>query len=315
FLKPLGKAARSLAELEKEAAKLPGKVSFCVARLGSRSPAALAAVNPDEALGIGSAFKLWVLGQLVEDVAQGKRKWTDVTPLAAARRSLPSGMLQGWPDGSPVTLHTLASLMISISDNTATDHLVALLGREKIERHLAVMGAVTSPRRVPLLMTSDMFRLKWGTRKDAAKRFIEGDLVGKRAVLAEIDRDPLPEVGAITPEPKLIAELEWFASANDLVRTLDWLRAATARDETARGALSINNGGVDANGWRWIGFKGGSEPGVLELAWLLERSDGAWFTVCIGANDPSGEVSSAKVGSIAQRAIELLATTKPAKEY
>ncbi len=315
YLKPLGPAAHSLAELEKEAAKLPGKVSFAVARLGSRSPAALAAVNPDEPLAIGSAFKLWVLGQLIEDVAQGKRRWTDVVPLRAERRSLPSGMLHTWPEGSPVTLHSLASLMISISDNTATDHLVAVLGRERIERHLAAMGAVTSPRSVPLLMTSDMFRLKWGRKKDAAKRYLESDLAGKRALLAQLDKDPLPEVGAITAEPKHISELEWFASANDLVRTMDWLRAATAKDENARGTLGINNAGLDANGWRWIGFKGGSEPGVLELAWLLQRNDGAWFAVCIGANDPKGAVDGNKVGSIANRAVELLAEAKPARVY
>lgn len=315
FLKPSTLGVRSLAELEKACAKLPGKVSFTVARLGSRAPAALAAVNADEPIAIGSSFKLWVLGLLVDDVKQGRRQWTDVVPLRAARRSLPSGTLQGWPDGSPVTLHTLASLMISISDNTATDHLVALLGRERIERHVEVMGTHPSPGSLPLLMTSDMFRLKWGTRKDLAKRYLASDLGTKRALLAELDRDPLPTVGAISPEPLLISELEWFASANDLVRTLDWLRVATAEDQTARGVLSINNGGVHTNGWRWIGFKGGSEPGVLELAWLLRRDDDAWFAVCIGCNDPEEAVDTGKLVQIAQSALELVATARPARLY
>jgi hypothetical protein len=248
---------------------------------------------------------------LTEDVAQGRRRWTDTMPLRAARRSLPSGMLHTWAEGSPVSLHSLASLMISISDNTATDHLVALLGRERIERHREVMGAL-APGSVPLLMTSDMFRLKWGRDKDAARRYLAADLAGKRAELVRLDAQPLPEASAITPEPKLISELEWFASANDLVRNLDWLRRAVAVDEAARGTLSINNGGVDANGWRWIGFKGGSEPGVLELAWLLQRSDGAWFAVCIGCNDPKAAVDTKKLLSIAQRALELVATARPA---
>ncbi|NMB11632.1 MAG: serine hydrolase [Firmicutes bacterium] len=42
--------------------------------------------------------------------------------------SLPSGMLQEWPVGSPITLHTLASLMSSISNNTATNALIDVEG-------------------------------------------------------------------------------------------------------------------------------------------------------------------------------------------
>ncbi|MFL9455456.1 serine hydrolase [Tolypothrix bouteillei VB521301_2] len=47
--------------------------------------------------------------------------WKDVVQLQPSEKSLPSGMLHTWPDGSYLTVQTLASLMISLSDNTATD--------------------------------------------------------------------------------------------------------------------------------------------------------------------------------------------------
>ena len=49
-------------------------------------------------------------------------------------------MAQDWPKGAPVTLHTLATLMISISDNTATDQLIAIVGRDAIAEELRASG-------------------------------------------------------------------------------------------------------------------------------------------------------------------------------
>jgi hypothetical protein len=314
FLKPLGAEARSFADVEAELAKLPGHVSFTVARLGSRSPAALASLNPDDPLAIGSSFKLYILGQLVADVAAGKRKWTDVVELRPERRSLPSGMIQEWPVGAPVTLHSLASLMISISDNTATDNLLATVGRQRVERHMEVMGASQPELSCPFLATGEMFRLKWG-KKGAAERYLASDVAGKRRILDEIVKEPIGGVGSGSGEPTLISKLEWFASANDLARALDWLRGATVADPTARGILSINKAGVDPGLFRYVGFKGGSEPGVLELAWLLERKDGAWFAVCIGWNDPKAPVEAAKLDGIASRAIELVARGSAPRLY
>jgi beta-lactamase class A len=317
LLRPLGVAAKDFRDLEHQLAKLPGKVSFAVARLSSTSRTTLASLAPDEILGIGSSFKLYVLGRLIQDVNEGRRRFSDVVPLDALRRSLPSGMLQGWPEGAPVTLHTLASFMISISDNTATDSLIGVLGRERIERHMADMGASFPDRSTPFLTTGELFRLKWG-KPGAVQRYLAADRARRRALLDEIDREPLPAVGAVDMDrPTAISELEWFASANDLVRALDWIRRATESDRAARGILAINDGGLvpDKKAWRWIGFKGGSEPGVLELAWLLERQDGAWFAVCAGWNDPDDAVELATLGGIATRAMELLASFETPRLY
>ncbi|WP_373047449.1 serine hydrolase [Vulgatibacter sp.] len=77
-----------------------------------------------------------VVAELVRATEAGERRWDEVVRLAPEAYSLPSVLLQDWPAGAPVTLQTLATLMISRSDNTATDQLVHLLGRERIEAML-----------------------------------------------------------------------------------------------------------------------------------------------------------------------------------
>ena len=97
-------------------------------------------------------------------------------------RSLPSGMLHNWPEGAPVTLHTLASLMISISDNTATDILLGLVGRENVERMMGRIGIAAPERNRPFLATREIFALK--TAPEAEQRaFIEADEAGRRRLL------------------------------------------------------------------------------------------------------------------------------------
>lgn len=107
-------------EVLEELAALSGEVSFAFCRLTDDGVVAEHAASADLRLALGSAFKLYLLGALAEDVASGRYKWDTVTRLDPARRSWPSGMTQKWPAGAPVTLATLATLMISISDNTAT---------------------------------------------------------------------------------------------------------------------------------------------------------------------------------------------------
>ncbi|TGD44549.1 hypothetical protein EEB11_02875 [Pseudotabrizicola sediminis] len=68
----------------------------------------------------------------------GQRDWADVVRLDSHNTSLPSGLMQDWPVGSSVTLHTATLLMIAESDNTATDLLIDLLGRDRIAARLGL---------------------------------------------------------------------------------------------------------------------------------------------------------------------------------
>jgi beta-lactamase family protein len=123
----LGAPVRTSATLEQVVAELktlPGDTSLLITSLSKDGMQPIISYNAERELAIGSAFKLYVLSELVREVGTHQRKWTDVVSLDDKLASLPSGTLQSWPAGSPVTLHTLASMMISASDNTAADELL-----------------------------------------------------------------------------------------------------------------------------------------------------------------------------------------------
>ena len=86
------------------------------------------------------------LDALRAEIDGKKRSWKDVVELVPEHRSLPSGILQGWPDHAPMTVYGLAGLMISISDNTATDALLTLVGcNARITASLALGGRPFQP--------------------------------------------------------------------------------------------------------------------------------------------------------------------------
>ncbi|KAF0250290.1 MAG: beta-lactamase [bacterium] len=289
--------------------KLPGETSFIAAKIKDGKLETLATHNPDSPLAIGSAFKLYVLSELVRTIKTGEHKWTDVITLKADSLSLPSGIIHKWPIGSPITLHTLASLMISISDNTATDQLVQFLGREKIEKILALTGNAKPDRNIPFLKTIELFKLKLDPSGKSAEIYLAKDINARREMLnneiSKMDKQTLKPF----PKPLYIDKLEWFASANDMCRLMNWLHEQTQSDLTkpARDILAINPGlSISEKDWPYIGFKGGSEPGVLNLTYLLQSSKGQWYFLSLTCNDPNTPIDEAKLFAITQRAIDLL---------
>jgi hypothetical protein len=306
---------KNLDDAVAELQKLEGDVSFGVWRLGEAEPAPVITLDPDRPLAIGSAFKLYVLGALVRDTTQGTRKLSDLVTIDAGARSLPSGILQDWPEGATVTLDTAANLMISRSDNTATDLLMRTLGRDRVEAMLTPMGMRDPARTRPFLTTAEMFRLKFVDAGKAGIAYAALDETARREFLrARLPATPLSEdtidAGAFS-NPSQIDSIEWFASASDLARAMDWLRRNTEPPQGAggrlRGALAINPGlSISETQFPWIGFKGGSEPGVLNLSFLLRRADGAWFAVVASWNDPSQALDEQAFMPLVQRAIWVL---------
>ena len=284
---------------------LPGSVSVAAARLDDKGPQLFLSEGGETPMAIGSSFKLWILAELVREVKAGERHWGDVVPLG--RASLPFSTLRTWPERSPITLHTLAALMISESDNTAADTLLTVLGREKVERLLPALGVRGAGRNRPLLTTREAAILK----ADAGlrKRWLAADEAGRRRLLAGeasgIDVRAL-DLGQFDAAPIAIAEVEWFASADDLIRTLDWLRRSG--DATALAILAINPGLPQATrDFTYVGYKGGSESGVLSLNFLLRGKDGRWMAVGVAWNDPAAKVDENRLLLLVSRLLPLLA--------
>ena len=298
-------SAADLPALFGEMVGLPGEVSLAAARLEEAGPANFLTQEAERPLAIGSAFKLFVLAELVRSVKAGERRWSDVVPLGAA--SLPSGILQDWPRGSPVTLHSLAALMISRSDNSATDTLLGVLGREKVEAFLPALGVRAPERNRPFLSTREAFALKLGDPALLAE-WKKADEAGRRALLPRMAQ---AQASALDPArlgggPAEIGTVEWFASPSDIVRTLDWLRRSG--DPTALQLLAINPGlgSALAKDFAYFGFKGGSEPGVINLSLLLKTRAGLWIAVSATWNNEASALDEARFVALMSRLVSLM---------
>jgi beta-lactamase class A len=295
----------SLSAIIAEIDALPGQTAMSVTRLGDGPPVVSASLDPDRPLAIGSAFKLFILAELSRQVQAGERRWSDV--VALDRRSIPSGTLQAWPPGAPVTLHTLAALMISVSDNSAADMLLHILGREHVERMMATIGVEAAARNRPLLSTLEMAAIKTAPAP-ALNAWLQADEAGRRRMLASdyATADPARiDVARFTGNPLHIDSIEWFASAADMVRVMDWLRREG--DEAARAILAINPGVAQLrNDLAYVGFKGGSEPGVLNLTWLVRSRAGAWHAVAGTWNNPAAPLDEPRFIGLMTRAVRLV---------
>jgi beta-lactamase class A len=298
-------AAADIPALFGEIVGLPGEVSLAAARLEEAGPADFLTQKAERPLAIGSAFKLFVLAELVRQVKAGERRWSDVVPLGEP--SLPSGLLQDWPKGSPLTLHSLAALMISRSDNSATDTLLAVLGREKVEALLPALGVKAPERNRPFLSTREAFALKLGDPALLAG-WKASDEPGRRALLPKLAAVAAPALdpARLAGRPVEIGSVEWFASPADLVRTLDWLRRSG--DSTALDLLAINPGlgPALAGDFAYFGFKGGSESGVLNMSFLLKSREGRWMAVSATWNNQAAPLDEARFAALMSRLVALM---------
>jgi beta-lactamase class A len=302
-------------EVDRALAGLVAQPSMLAAEITDGRCTPIHALDPGRALAIGSTFKLYVLGELARQVAAGTAAWDEQLAIRDEWKSLPSGSMQDEPAGTTHTLADYARQAISISDNTAADHLVHRLGRENVEKNLAAMGVADPSRMVPFITSRDMFVLKATRNAALAKEYLAADQEGRRALL-----DGRVAATSIAPAdlagwtaPRAIETLEWFASTNDLCAAMTALRdsGGPADQSAVLDVLAVNPGmQVDAARWPYVGFKGGSEPGVLQLTWLLRRADDRWFVLSMTVDDPTSAADHALAAvGLAQGALGLLATT------
>jgi hypothetical protein len=172
----------------------------------------------------------------------------------------------------------MAQLMISISDNTATDHIIDLLGREKIEDRLVERGLGAPELNVPFLTTRELTALKVGPSAGLRVQYLEADEAAKRAILEQISdivAADLP-VGDLD-EPIAPDTLEWFASPFEVCAVL-W-DLWNSGDEV-QSIVTANPGFAAKPGvWESVAFKGGSEPGLVATAWLTVDESGRVFAL------------------------------------
>ncbi|MGL5839218.1 MAG: serine hydrolase [Sphingorhabdus sp.] len=285
---------------------LSGKSGFIVQRLDDKGGSTLHALNADRQFAIGSTFKLYVLAELASQVSAKQRRWNDVVALGVRNHS--SSATQNWPIDTPVTLQTLATWMISVSDNGATDALMRELGRDAVEGKLASIGHSDPEKALPILTTIEAFALK--SNPTLRNRFEKANEGGQRQLLAS-ERSALSyaaiDMSRLGSGPVAIDSIEWFASPGDAARLLDNLRRVNS--QTARDIMAVNSGvgrGA-ADKWRYFGYKGGSEPGVISMSFLTQSKAGLWYAISGSWNNPAKEVDNAAFTQLMTRLLDVAA--------
>ena len=298
----------SVDELLAKIDALPGRQGLLIRDLDSPEQAPIAALDPDGRYAIASAAKLYILAALDRLIQAGERQWSDVVPLGP--KSHPSGITQNWPDRSPVTLHTLSTLMISVSDNSATDTLIRVLGRKELAAIVAATGHHNPEDLRPFLMTRQASALKMPVHADRRVKFLSAGPAEREQLLAGFD-DTLTleslDFRILTSKPNYIDQLEWFATPSDMLGLLAYLHRY-ASDE-AKALLAINPGmGPDAaQKWDYFGYKGGSEPGVLSYNFLLRSKSGKSYGVSVNWNNAEQSLQESELLTLTTRLVNLLA--------
>lgn len=224
--------------------------------------------NSGKPMAVGSAFKLVVLKAYEDAIKAGQIKRNQVAILEEHDRSLPSGTLQELPAGTPVTVELLAQLMIRISDNTATDTLIRLLGRDKLE--------ALSPRNTPFLNTREFFQLIASGAEQIRDQYKAGRRQERLQILDDLSPKSLPPIAEIGHSVTW-RDVEWRLTASEICDLLRSLKDAPSLTRSTNPLFA-------ELGWPKIGFKGGSETGVLNLSAIGTTSKGKEVCAVYTAN-------------------------------
>lgn len=120
-----------------EIAPFKGKVFLFARNLDTGETYSL---NGDERVRTASTIKIAVMIEAFARVAEGRAKWTDKLVLTKAARYGGSGILPELGDGLSLTLQDCVRLMMTLSDNTATNMVLDYLTTDAVNERMDSLG-------------------------------------------------------------------------------------------------------------------------------------------------------------------------------
>ena len=99
-----------------------------------------AGVRENDRFLMASVFKVPILVELFHQVSQGKIALEERVEWKDPGRYFGSAVLQAMRPGLNPTIHDLATLMIIVSDNAATDQLLTRVGKANVNARLRALG-------------------------------------------------------------------------------------------------------------------------------------------------------------------------------
>ena len=127
--------------IETVAREAGGTVAVVVRDLGTGEKVA---INPAEPFYAASVIKLPIMVEVFRQAQAGRFALGDRRVLRAEDQVGGSGILQDLSPGLELSIIDLVTLMITLSDNTATNMLIDLVGSENVNRTMADLGLTGS---------------------------------------------------------------------------------------------------------------------------------------------------------------------------
>jgi len=97
-------------------------------------------INADEPVRTASTIKLPIACAVAKFVAEGEHAWSDRLIVQAEDKVSGSGVLADLSDGESISLRDATTLMIIVSDNTATNLILDHVGGDPVNDYLASLG-------------------------------------------------------------------------------------------------------------------------------------------------------------------------------
>lgn len=120
-----------------EIAQFKGKVSLSAKNLDT---GAVYEFGGDDRVPTASTIKIAVLIEAHARVTEGKAKWTDELVLTKEKKVGGAGILQEFSDGTHLTLRDAVTLMMVLSDNTATNLVIDVLSADAVNARMDSLG-------------------------------------------------------------------------------------------------------------------------------------------------------------------------------
>ncbi|HWQ36016.1 MAG TPA: serine hydrolase [Blastocatellia bacterium] len=161
------KLAATDKQMRTEIAGFKGKVTLFAKNLDT---GATYEINADEPVRTASTIKLPIMAAAFALAAEGKVKWTDELVLTDKKKVQGSGVLQELSDGLRLTLRDAVTLMIVLSDNTATNLTLDHLTADAVNEKLATLGlkVTRSLRKIGGGGESKAFYEAWNKKPDGS---------------------------------------------------------------------------------------------------------------------------------------------------
>ncbi|MEO7029935.1 MAG: serine hydrolase [Acidobacteriaceae bacterium] len=131
------KDAELFQKVQAIAAAHHGKVALFATQLNTGRTVAL---DADEAVQTASVIKLAILYEAMEQVRDGKARWDEKITLKPGEAVGGSGMLHFFDAPMTVTLKDVLTMMIIVSDNTATNLAIDRFGVEPVNARMEALG-------------------------------------------------------------------------------------------------------------------------------------------------------------------------------